>query len=291
MTSSLTAAVLPDARALVADMIRDHFHGAIIREQWSENGHAQTEDHDACTEVDALAAEIVTALSATQPAPDAAVPAGEDTECTPPMSVEMIAEVLAVAKRQAANTSLASAGIDAALLTIPVGWSWSLGQMMGLPPERRYRCFLSDHKTPDGKATVHCDHDAGSPIAAIVGAVAQVYRLWPDTPRAAAPKVASDGAGLREAVRLTIADASYHLRKYRPHCLEALEEALSTNATDGARGGGEVEPCEDGALNAFAIKPLLNEIIGNGKGEGRNPQLMINAAVKIAALMEVSDHA
>ena len=65
-------AVLPEARALIADMIRDHFYGAIIREEWSENGHAQSEDHDACTEVDALAAGIVTALTNTPPAPPAA---------------------------------------------------------------------------------------------------------------------------------------------------------------------------------------------------------------------------
>jgi len=32
---------------------------------------------------------------------------------------------------------------------------------------------------------------------------------------------------MREAIKLTIADASYHLKKYRPHCLEALTTALS----------------------------------------------------------------
>lgn len=39
------------------------------------------------------------------------------------------------------------------------------------------------------------------------------------------------------------------------------------------------------ARAAEAVWHLLKEIIGNGKGEGRNPQLMIDAAVKIANLL------
>jgi hypothetical protein len=79
-----------------------------------------------------------------------------------------------------------SEAVERALLTIPPGWSWSLGQMMGLPPEERYRCFLSDHNTPDGRAEIHCHHDGATPVAAIVGAVEKVHRLWPETPRALA---------------------------------------------------------------------------------------------------------
>ncbi len=39
------------------------------------------------------------------------------------------------------------------------------------------------------------------------------------------------------------------------------------------------------ARAAEAVWHLLNEIIGNGNGDGRNPQLMIDAAVKIARLL------
>lgn len=45
---------------------------------------------------------------------------------------------------------------------------------------------------------------------------------------------------LRAAVKLTVADASHHLRKWRPHCLEALEAALSPQGLD-AKEGGEVD--------------------------------------------------
>jgi len=37
---------------------------------------------------------------------------------------------------------------------------------------------------------------------------------------------------LEAAVKLTLADASYHLNKYRPHCLEALKTALSVQSEE-----------------------------------------------------------
>ena len=42
-----------------------------------------------------------------------------------------------------------------------------------------------------------------------------------------------EAEAMREAVRLTVQDASWHLRKYRPHCLAALEAALATPSPQG----------------------------------------------------------
>jgi len=48
--------------------------------------------------------------------------------------------------------------------------------------------------------------------------------------KAALGKCESRAARLKEAVTLTIADASHHLKKYRPHCLDALSQALDQGA-------------------------------------------------------------
>ncbi|SFR86876.1 hypothetical protein [Sphingomonas jatrophae] len=47
------------------------------------------------------------------------------------------------------------------------------------------------------------------------------------------------GAQLREAAKLAVADAAYHLRKYRPHVLEALEAALSVPEPGGVEADGQ----------------------------------------------------
>lgn len=54
-------------REAIAAMIRDHFAGAFFREEWLENGHRQTQEHDACQEVDELAG-CIAALSVQSPA-------------------------------------------------------------------------------------------------------------------------------------------------------------------------------------------------------------------------------
>jgi hypothetical protein len=118
---------------------------------------------------------------------------------------DMYEAALAASPKPDTNTpvdpGVEGVGIEAAIATIPPGWSWSIGQMMGLPEERRYRCFLSDHNSTDKIARVHCDHDDVTPVAAILGAVEQVYRLWPETSRALAAKpiAGMDGAEVEVA--------------------------------------------------------------------------------------------
>lgn len=54
---------------------------------------------------------------------------------------------------------------------------------------------------------------------------------------APAPCAPGEVERLRAAVKLTVADASHHLRKWRPHCLEVLEAALSPQGLDAKEGG------------------------------------------------------
>lgn len=68
--------------------------------------------------------------------------------------------------------------IEEALATVPPEWSWSIGEMRGLPVERRYRCFLSNHDTADGIADGNLVEDAASPVQAINAAVAKAHRHW-----------------------------------------------------------------------------------------------------------------
>lgn len=42
---------------------------------------------------------------------------------------------------------------------------------------------------------------------------------------------------VREAVKIAVADASYHLKKYRPHVLEALQAALALPSDTPAAAG------------------------------------------------------
>lgn len=49
---------------------------------------------------------------------------------------------------------------------------------------------------------------------------------------AAPPAPAVAVKALQDAVKLTVQDAAFHLKKYRPHCLEALEAALSAQVQD-----------------------------------------------------------
>ena len=61
----------------------------------------------------------------------------------------------------------AEAYTDAALMLVPEGWSWSLGEMRGVS---QYRAWFSDHNTPDGLAIRHADADALHPALAIAAA-------------------------------------------------------------------------------------------------------------------------
>lgn len=67
--------------------------------------------------------------------------------------------------------------IEQALEKRPEGWSWSLGEMVGLPAHLRYRCFLSDHNTSDGKAVQHVCVERASPVEAIEAAIAEACSL------------------------------------------------------------------------------------------------------------------
>lgn len=96
----------------------------------------------------------------------------------------------------AASSRGVADGIERELARLPKGVSWSIGQMMGLPEQLRYRCFLSDHNTEDGKATRHLDCDKASPVEAIRAAIAEAESAWgyvsaPLSP-AATPEVERD---------------------------------------------------------------------------------------------------
>jgi hypothetical protein len=61
--------------------------------------------------------------------------------------------------------------VDAARLLVPVGWSFSLGEMMGLPLEYRWRCHLRDHREPYNPATgAWVDRDCRTPALAVCAA-------------------------------------------------------------------------------------------------------------------------
>lgn len=64
---------------------------------------------------------------------------------------------------------------------------------------------------------------------------------------------ARGGDKLREAVKLTIEDASYHLRKYRPHCLEALEAALASTDMAGAGEWALIQRLRDEEADSVTI--------------------------------------
>jgi len=63
---------------------------------------------------------------------------------------------------------LAEAYTEAALMLVPKGWSWSIGELRGIG---EYRAFLNDHNTPDGKAVRHvCKDNKHHPAIAITQA-------------------------------------------------------------------------------------------------------------------------
>jgi hypothetical protein len=65
----------------------------------------------------------------------------------------------------------AEAWESAARMLVPEGWSFSLGEMMGLPANRRWRCHLRDHNEPFNPATCKwVDADLATPALAIVSA-------------------------------------------------------------------------------------------------------------------------
>jgi len=65
----------------------------------------------------------------------------------------------------------AEAYLDAAMMLVPVGWSFSLGEMMGLPLDSRWRCHLRDHREPYNPATcAWSDCDKSHPAIAIATA-------------------------------------------------------------------------------------------------------------------------
>lgn len=64
-----------------------------------------------------------------------------------------------------------TASLDAAMTLVPDGWSFSLGEMMGLPLERRWRCHLRDHNEPYNPSTCKwVDRDCQTPALAICAA-------------------------------------------------------------------------------------------------------------------------
>lgn len=64
-----------------------------------------------------------------------------------------------------------TASLDAAMTLVPKGWAFSLGEMMGLPIERRWRCHLRDHNEPYNPATcAWVDKDLSTPALAICAA-------------------------------------------------------------------------------------------------------------------------
>ena len=57
---------------------------------------------------------------------------------------------------------------EAALMLVPDGWSWSIGELRGIG---EYCAFLNDHNTPDGKAVRHvCKDNKHHPALAITQA-------------------------------------------------------------------------------------------------------------------------
>lgn len=64
-----------------------------------------------------------------------------------------------------------TASLDAAVTLVPSGWAFSLGSLMGLPLERRWRCHLRDHNEPYNPATCSwIDSDLTTPALAICAA-------------------------------------------------------------------------------------------------------------------------
>lgn len=68
-------------------------------------------------------------------------------------------------------TPACTGSIDAAMTLVPGGWAFSLGEMMGLPLERRWRCHLRNHNEPYNPATcAWVDKDCATPALAICAA-------------------------------------------------------------------------------------------------------------------------
>ena len=67
-----------------------------------------------------------------------------------------------------------TASIDAALMLVPEGWSWSLGEQRGVG---KFRGWLNDHNTPDGLAVRHVDADAATPALALCAAALRARGL------------------------------------------------------------------------------------------------------------------
>lgn len=61
----------------------------------------------------------------------------------------------------------AEAYTDAALMLVPEGWSWSIGEMRGIG---KFRGWLNDHNTPDGIAVRSVDADAETAALALAAA-------------------------------------------------------------------------------------------------------------------------
>lgn len=72
------------------------------------------------------------------------------------------------------------------------------------------------------------------------GEMVQAFARFEASLRTPTPEQAGEVERLRAAIKLTISDASFHLKKYRPHCLEALEAALQS--TPPAQPTAEVFP-------------------------------------------------
>lgn len=66
--------------------------------------------------------------------------------------------------------------LDAAMTLVPEGWAFSLGEMMGLPLEQRWRCHLRDHNEPYNPSTCRwLDRDCRTPALAVCAAALRAH--------------------------------------------------------------------------------------------------------------------